>query len=276
VAEILKFGVGILSGFSESANADAALLMAQVLGKSRAWIVAHSDAVPSEQQSALFIEFCNRRRTGEPIAYILGSAGFYGREFVVDDRVLVPRPETEHLVEEAIRFIRGPMRVLDVGTGSGAIACTVAAETPATVDATDTSPGAIELAAANAQRLGLADRCSFYRGDLTAPVRHRRYDVVIANLPYIATSDLPKPPDSASFEPREALDGGDDGLTHYRRLLPQVAPLLKDEALIVLEAAPPTISKLFELTRSTFPSFAVERRRDYSGLDRYVRAVTLK
>jgi release factor glutamine methyltransferase len=176
--------------------------MAHGLGRSREWIVGHPVETLSERQVEKFIEYCNRRRAGEPIAYILGSAGFYGREFLVDGRVLVPRPETEHLIEEAIRFIRGPIRVLDVGTGCGAIACTIAAETCATVDAIDTSTAALEIAKKNAKQLGVADRCSFYRGDLTEPVRHDRYDMIIANLPYIPTGDLPTPPNSASFEPR--------------------------------------------------------------------------
>ena len=246
--------------------------MADVLGRPRAWIVAHPKEALSQRQVEKFIEYCNRRRAGEPIAYILGSAGFYGREFLVDARVLVPRPETEHLIEEALRFIRGPLRVLDVGTGCGVIACTIAAETCATVDATDTSTAALEIARENARRLGVTGRCSFYRGDLTEPVRHNRYDMIIANLPYVPRADLPKPPNPTSFEPREALDGGPDGMIHYRRLLAQLPPLLSANALILLEGAPPTISKLAKLVHSTFPSAVIERGNDYAGLVRYIRA----
>ena len=267
IEDVFHFGNTVLVECSESAHADASLLMAHVLGRSREWIVAHPEEILSERQVAEFIECCERRGRGEPIAYILGSAGFYGREFLVDARVLVPRPETEHLVEEAISFIRGPMRVLDVGTGCGAIACTIAAETCATVDATDTSRAAIELARENAQRLGVAERCNFYVGDLTEPVRHNRYDVVIANLPYIPTGDLP-----ASFEPREALDGGPDGLALYRRLLPQLPALLNENALVVLEAAPPTILTLGNILHFTFPHFTISVVPDYAGLSRYVKA----
>jgi release factor glutamine methyltransferase len=227
--------------------------------------------VPPAKESLEFATLCGRRKAGEPIAHILGRVGFCGREFLVDKSVLVPRPETEHLVEEAIGFIQGPMRVLDLGTGCGAIACTLAAETQASVDATDVSAAAIEVAAENARRLGVSTRCRFYCGDLAEPVREGRFDVVVANLPYIPTADLPQAPDSASFDPPEALDGGPDGLSLYRRLLPQLPPLLNDNALVLLEAAPPTMQELMELVRLTFPYFAIEGCNDYSGLARYVK-----
>ncbi len=272
VAALFDWGVHDLAERSESSRADVSLLMAHAMGRSRGWLVAQPDALLSEEQIAAFVELCNRRKRGEPIAYILGSAGFYGREFLVNDRVLVPRPETEHLVEDALGFIRGPVRVLDVGTGCGAIACTIAAETDATVDADDVSPAAIEIATENARRLGVGDRCSFYRGDLVEPVRGNRYDVVIANLPYVPTGDLPERPEPASFEPREALDGGPDGLGPYRRLLAELPALLGDRALTLLEAAPPTISQLAELVRRALRDWVVTVCNDYAGLARYVRA----
>lgn len=242
------------------------------MGRGREWLVAHGETEPSIEDATRFDVLCARRRTGVPVAYLLGTAEFYGREFAVNERVLVPRPETEHLVDEAIRFIRGPMHVLDVGTGCGAIACTIAAETNAIADATDISGSAIELAIENARRLGVADRCRFQEGDLADPVRGQRFDVVVANLPYIPTADLPKSPEPASFEPREALDGGPDGLTLYRRLLPQLPPLVNENCLILLESAPPTILKLREIVHSTFPHFTISVVPDYSGLARYVRA----
>ena len=192
--------------------------------------------------------------------------------FLVNQSVLIPRPETEHLVEEALRFIAGPMRVLDVGTGCGAIACSIAAETPARVDGTDLSPAAVELATENARRLGVSDRCSFQVGDLAEPFRGKRFHVIVANLPYIPTADLPQPPDPISFEPREALDGGSDGLTLYRRLLRELPTLLDTPCLVLLEAAPPTIGVLAEMTQTAFPSAAVSIVPDYAGLARCVKA----
>jgi release factor glutamine methyltransferase len=248
------------------------LLMAQALGRSREWLVAHPEGALSEEQASDFRDFCERRRMGEPIAYIVGSAGFYGREFIVNESVLVPRPETEHLIDEAIAFIRGPMHVLDVGTGCGAIACTIAAETAATVDATDSSVAAIDVARENARRLGASERVRFHDGDLTEPVRHHRYDVIVANLPYVPRENLPKPPDSASFEPRAALDGGPDGLAHYRRLLPELPPLVNEDAMLLFECARPTFGALRELVRLSFPNFLIEGGNDYAGLPRYIKA----
>ena len=139
------------------------------------------------------------------------------------------------------------------------------------MDATDVSPAAIEIAAENARRLGVANRCTFRCGDLVEPVRGRRYDVVVANLPYVPTGDVPALPGPASFEPRLALDGGPDGLALYRRLLPQLPAIVNDESLILLEAAPPTIEALAELARNFLPDFAISVVADYAKLPRYIR-----
>lgn len=274
VAALLSEEVDALLASSPTPRADSALLLAYALGRPREWLIAHGDAEVPEESARRFRSLCERRRTGIPVAYLTGSAWFYGREFVVNDAVLVPRPETEHLVDEALNFIRGAMRVLDVGTGSGAIACTIAAETNAQVDAIDTSASAIAVASENARRLNVEDRCTFYVGDLTEPVRGKRYDAVIANLPYVPTSDLPRPPDPTSFEPLIALDGGPDGLSVYRGLLPQLRALLNDKSLLLVEAAPPTMDSLLELVRATLSGSKIEEGRDYSGLPRYVRVTS--
>jgi len=272
VANLFTDGLQVLRS-SPSPRADASLLLSHALEERREWILAHGDAVASARQIAEFESLCRRRAAGLPIAYLLGRAHFYGREFVVDERVLVPRPETEHVVDEAIAFIRRPMRVLDVGTGCGAIACTIAAQTSATVDATDSSPRAIEVATLNAQRLGVDRRCRFHLGDLSEPIGNARFDLVVANLPYVPTADLPGAPEPVSYEPRSALDGGPDGLTLYRRLLAQLPPRLNQGACILFECAPPTIDQLKKLVHRTFPTFVIEGRPDYAGLSRYVKAV---
>lgn len=272
VAELIATGAAGLAASSSSPRADAALLLAHAIGRRREWIVAHPDAVASPEETACFEMLCVRRRDGVPIAYLVGSAHFYGREFCVDESVLIPRPETEHLVDEALRFIEGPARVLDVGAGCGAIACTLAAETRARVDATDLSPEAVSIARENARRLGLADRCTFYEGDLTQPVTGSRYGVIVANLPYIPTGDLPRAPDPVSYEPRAALDGGPDGLALYRRLARLLPSLIEPAGLVLLEAAPPTIERLAECARAALPTFSVTIGTDYAGLARYVKA----
>jgi release factor glutamine methyltransferase len=278
IADTLARGTGLLEHSSESPRADALLLLEHVLDRPRSWIVAHAGDASSAGDAAQFLALCGRRAAGRPVAYVLGSAGFYGREFIVNESVLVPRPETEHLVDDAIAFIKEMPRhhvpaVLDLGTGSGAIACTIAAETPAHVDAVDTSSAALDVARENARRLNVADRCRFICGDLIEPVKTGRYDVVIANLPYMPTADIPNRPNGLAFEPRIALDGGRDGLTVYGRLLPGLPEILNSHALALLEAAPPTIAALSQLAATALKDFVIEVRSDYAGMERYVRAV---
>jgi release factor glutamine methyltransferase len=274
INETLSHGISLLPESSGSGRADALILLEHVIGRAREWIVAYGDAQLSEAHFARFIDLCERRRRGEPVAYITGCTWFYGREFIVNNSVLIPRPETEHLVDEALTFLRRlgtAGRVLDVGTGSGAIACSIAAETKAIVDATDVSPEAVAIAARNGERLGVGNRCRFLCGDLTAPVKGERYDVVVANLPYVPTTDLLAAPDPTSFEPRAALDGGADGLAVYRALLRGIAELVNAKAVVLLEAAPPTIERLIELTQCSLRDSTVTIGNDYAGLARYVK-----
>lgn len=278
IANALARGTGMLEPTSQSPRADALLLLERVLERPRSWIVAHGEDCSAACDVAAFLDLCERRAAGRPLAYVLGSAGFYGREFIVDESVLVPRPETEHLVDDAIAYIRAMPRgrvpaALDLGTGSGAIACTIAAETSARVDAVDISAAALAVARENARRLNVADRCRFIAGDLIAPVKNERYDVVVANLPYVPSGDIPNGPDPLSFEPRLALDGGFDGLSVYGRLLPALTDVVHPHAMVLFEAAPPTIAALSCLTATTLKDYVIEVRSDYAGLERYVRAV---
>lgn len=214
--------------------------------------------------------------TGVPQAYVTGSKGFYRREFAVNEHVLVPRPETEHLIEDALEFMRAPerRRVLDVGTGSGAIACTIASEvSDAQVTASDVSLPALIVAARNAARLGVGARCSFALADI-APEGAGGYDVIVANLPYIPSADVPQRPDPVGFEPRLATDGGADGLEVYRKLLARAPSLVRAGALVLMEAAPPTMAGLLALSQAAFPGAAIGMHRDYARLERYVRIVT--
>lgn len=263
---------------------DERRLRAHVLGKDRAWLVAHDDATLTEEQSALFESLIARRATGEPIAYIVGEAWFYGRRFEVNPNVLVPRPETEHLIDDALAYLRGfeemaarhPV-VLDVGTGCGAIACTIAAELPnALVYATERSPTALEVAHRNASAHMNANtpNLCIELADLVPDDNALKFDCVIANLPYVPTDDLAPRPDATSFEPREALDGGADGLGEYRRLLEVLPQRLNPRALVLLEAAPPTIAGLRALVVGAFPGANVSVESDYARLERYVRGQT--
>ncbi len=254
---------------------DSERLLAFVTGRSPAYLRAHGDEPLDEATLARYNELNARLEAGEPLAYIIGTAGFYRREFMVDARVLIPRPETEHLVEAAIVFLRarGNSRVLDVGTGSGAIALTIAAEVPrARVDAVDASPEALVVAIENRQRLGLLDRqVAFYLGDLLEPVKKRRYDAVVANLPYVPEGEGDA---TLRFEPAIALYAGADGLDMYRRFFEGVPPLLRPGGLLLAEGAPPIAPGLFAIAQAAFPEATVTLERDYGGRERFIKVET--
>jgi release factor glutamine methyltransferase len=253
-------------------------LVANVTGRPIAWLRAYGETELSGKMESTLREFAARRASGEPLAYIVGTAGFHGHSFLVDSRVLVPRPETEHLVDEALAFVkdRDSARVLDVGTGSGAIACSVLAETSKNVhvDAIDVSADALLVAMANAHRLGVELRLTFFFGDASTPALRPFFDVIVANLPYVPTKDIAKAPDPVSFEPRLALDGGPDGLDQYRRFLKQAPRLLALGGLLLMEAAPPTIAELEQLARAAFPEAETSIGVDYGGRPRYVKVRT--
>jgi release factor glutamine methyltransferase len=249
-------------------------LLAFVTGKSPAHLRARADEPLPEDVVAKYHELNARLERGEPLAYIIGSAGFYRREFLVDPRVLIPRPETEHLVEAAVAHLGAynAPRALDVGTGSGAIALTLAAEVPqARVDATDASPEALIVAVANRDRLDLQKRVAFYLGDLLEPVVRNHYDAIVANLPYVPTGE--GDPD-LRFEPTLALDGGPDGLDYYRRFFARVSPLVNAGGLVLAEGAPPIAEGLLALAQAAFPGAVVTLERDYGNRERYVKVIT--
>jgi release factor glutamine methyltransferase len=196
---------------------DAELLLAEATGWDRAQLAANPEAEIPPPAARRFGEMVRRRLRREPVAYILGRRGFRRIELAVDPRVLIPRPETELLVELALEL--RPSSVLDLGTGSGAIALAVADELPGcAVTAADTSAAALEVARANAERLDLADRVRFVEGSLPPG---EEFDLILANLPYVAEADWPSlQPEVTEWEPREALLAGPDGLDAFRALIP--------------------------------------------------------
>src|SRR5215218_10802644 len=207
--------IALAAAGCESPRLDAELLLAAAMGVDRAVIVSDPGRAIEPDAARRFMEHAARRRDREPVAYILGTKGFRTIELAVDPRVLIPRPETEFVVEAALSLPEGA-RVVDVGTGSGAIALGLKAERPdLRVVATDAGAAALDVARANAQRLGL--EVEFLEGDLLGPVTGT-LDAVVSNPPYVATSD-PLPPEVARYEPREALYAGPDGLEIIRRLI---------------------------------------------------------
>lgn len=269
---------GLLVSQTGAEASDIQRILSYVTGRNDAWLRAFAETEISAKMEQQAREFAARRASGEPLAYILGTAGFHGHSFLVDNRVLVPRPETEHLVDEALEFIKDKERprVLDVGTGSGAIACSVLAATGnnVQVDAVDVSADALLVAMANAQRLGVEPRLTFFFGDISTPALRPFFDVIVANLPYVPTKDIALAPDPVSFEPRLALDGGADGLDQYRRFLKHAPRLLALDAIVLMEAAPPIIADLDALARTAFPEAEVTIGKDYGQRARYVKVRT--
>jgi release factor glutamine methyltransferase len=220
-----------------------------------------------------------RRAKLEPIAYIAGTKGFWKHDFAVDKRVLIPRPETERIVEEAAKALAArkeePLRIVDVGTGSGCIACSLAAEFPqATVVAIDASADALEVAAANATTLGLRDRVKLVRGDLLAPLlaRGSKVDLIVSNPPYIGTGERERMDEDVKLhEPELALFAGRDGLDLIRRLVVEAAQLLEPEGYLFVEHG----DLQGPATRAIAEAAGLEQvatLKDYSHLDRVLVA----
>ncbi len=251
---------------------DAHVLLAEVLGVERSYLLAHPEAVVRPEQAERFRGWLERAAAGEPIAYILGRRAFYDRDFTVTPAVLIPRPETELLLEQALAWAkpRSSVRAVDVGTGSGALAVTFAALVPqADVYAVDVSAAALAIARQNAERHSA--RVTFMQGDLLTPLLDRQFDLLMANLPYIAADEVPLLAVSR-YEPTLALDGGGDGLDLVRRLIAQIPQVTQPGALILLEIGAGQGAATLQIAQTLNPAFA-EVLPDYAGHDRIVKMV---
>lgn len=253
---------------------DAHVLLSEALGADRAYVLAHPEVVPTPEQADRFRAWLERAAAGEPIAYLIGRRAFYDRDFRVTPAVLIPRPETELLLEQALTWAktRPSLRAVDVGTGSGALAVTFAALVPhADVCAVDISAAALAVARNNAERH--AARVTFAQGDLLAPFlpAHPRFDLIMANLPYIASDEVPTLAVSRT-EPILALDGGGDGLDLIRRLITQIPHATAPHALILLEIGAGQGAAALDIAGALRPASA-EVLPDYAGHDRIVKIV---
>lgn len=231
-----------------TAALDADVLLAHVLGLGKEAVFAHPERQLSETDSTRYRDLVDRRARGEPVAYLRGFKEFYGLRFRVDPRVLIPRPETETLVDAARELIASrALTIVDVGTGSGAIAVAIAAHEPGVrVIATDSSRDALAVAETNALECGVADRVEFRHGDLLAPVTER-VDVVCANLPYLredAVGEWVGERTSLAFEPRVAVVAGADGLELIRRCIADLPRVLAPGGAALFECDPPQAALL--------------------------------
>lgn len=258
VSEILKKAEADLATVSDAPRIDAERLLVHVLKiHESSWLYAHGEEDLDKKTQKRFEELVRERATGKPLAYILGEWEFYGRPFYVTPDVLVPRPETENLIEEALKYIAPGMTVADVGTGSGVIAVTLARELATSsrrkaadspfvrgsksdlfplpyeggggraerdgvvkILATDISPAALKIAKKNAARHGVADRIEFLQGDMLEPIKNKKSDLIVSNPPYVPSAEINK------FEPRLALDGGPDGQRFVEQLAASGVPTI--------------------------------------------------
>jgi release factor glutamine methyltransferase len=216
---------------------DAVVIMAEVLGVNRAWIAANPMKILTESQDAQIDMLGAQRALGRPVAYLLNRREFYGRDFALDDSVLIPRPETETLIEAALARMAPKDTCLDLGTGSGAIAVTLACQRPeARLVATDISQAALRVARANAERHHCESRIEFMHGSWYEPVGARRFDVIVSNPPYVAVGDRHLQQGDLRFEPCEALtDGSADGLGSIRAVISGASAHLKSGGWLLLE-----------------------------------------
>lgn len=273
IREALAAGIRRLSATSTSPRLDAQLLLCHVLNVEKPYLVAHDDEVLSAANETAFSALLKRRADDEPIAYILGSSGFYDLDLRVTPAVLVPRSETEHLVEWALAEVdpQAAVTIADIGTGSGAIAVTVAKHRPqATVHATDVSTDALAVARQNAVAVGVA--VQFHVGSLAEPLIAAgiRVDVLLANLPYIAADEVLTLAVS-KHEPILALDGGPDGFNLIRALLRQVPQVCVPQARIFLEIGADQGMLAGATVAQILPDSSTKIIPDYAGRDRVVQ-----
>ena len=268
----------------ENPRLDAEVLLGAVLGKDRMYLYVHFDEPLEPAELARFRSYVKERAAHVPLAYVLGRREFMGLDFRVTRDTLIPRPDTEILVQCAVDFLRAraaegrdDLTLADIGTGTGAIALSVLHYTEGTrADAVDISPAAAEVARENAERLNLTERIEIHEGDLTAPLAGRSYDVILSNPPYIPSADIAGlMPEVCRYEPHLALDGGHDGLDIYRRLAADAPPMLKDGGVLAVEVGIGEAHDVAALMEAHPRIVRTEIRRDLGGIERVVVGYTV-
>lgn len=241
---------------SNSPRLEAEILLAAALGYERIQLYTHFDDIPQEPGLGNFRDWVKRRAAGEPVAYLVGHREFYSLKFKVDNNVLIPRPESEHVVVEAIEcareFAAGPLSIADVGTGSGCLAVAVAKHIPqAKIVAIDVSAAALKVARENANAHQLNDRIEFIESDVFERVPPRQFHLIISNPPYIGKDEVDTVEESVrKYEPEVALFGGSDGTAVIEKLLPASTERLIDGGFLVFETSPTIMNRCLQLVES--------------------------
>jgi len=274
VQELLAAADQRLAPLSDTPSLDAQVLFAHIVQKPRVWVVSHpEDEIRGEEQEQ-FEEAMKRLEAGEPLPYVLGKWEFFGLEFEVTKDVLIPRPETELLVEKAIDWLKAhpeKRTVADVGTGTGSIAVAIASHIPdIRILATDISPDALRIAKRNAERHGVDRQIEFVECDLLpAHPERSNFNMICSNLPYIPTEALLRLP-IFGREPTLALDGGTDGLNIYRRLLKLAPEWLAPQGIMLLEIEATLGMQILSLAYDSFSEVNIHLHKDLAGRDRLV------
>ncbi len=273
LAVVLRWASAYLSAHTDRPHVEAELLLAHLLDCPRVYLWAHPEALLTPQQAADYATSVRRRAAGEPLPYITGQIEFFGLTFTVTPDVLIPRPETETLVEAALDWVQAhPDAVaVDVGTGSGCIAAALAVQAPSLrLYATDISPAALRVARANAERHNVAERITFLEGDLLAPLPEP-VGLIVSNPPYVADDEWDALPLSVQQEPRLALLSGADGLDAIRRLLAQAQTRLQPGGLMLIEIGERQGEAAQALAQAAFPKADVAILPDLAGKDRILK-----
>jgi release factor glutamine methyltransferase len=266
--------------FSDTPQLDAQVILAHVIGHPRTWLIAHLETPLTPPQIDSAHRAFARLKAGEPLPYIIGHWEFYGLDFNITKDVLIPRPETELLVEKAISWLTSrpeARSVVDVGTGSGAIAISIAAHiSDAQILATDISPAALQVAKSNAKKFNVGNQIEFMECDLLPnsafSLQPSAFDLICANLPYIPTETLNNLPIYGN-EPTLALDGGPDGLDPYRRLLKLAPAWLAPNGKILLEIESTQGAQILSLAHDTFENATINLHHDLAGHDRILEII---
>lgn len=279
ISQLLSWTQNQLRFSADDYSVEAEILIKHALKIDKVLLYSSLDASTNEGDFQALNALVNRRVSGEPISYITGYREFYGLKLMVSPAVLVPRQETESLVEKAIEFLQnnntnGIRTIVDVGTGSGAIAIAISSQLPlAKIYATDKYSSALAVARTNVKRQRARPNIQLIQCDLLIGLREK-FDMIVSNLPYIPTDDIPQLPLEVQAEPIQALDGGSDGLALIARLIEQAPQYLKSHGYLCIEVSPQQVPDILSMTHSSMPDCTTEIIKDLYGSARIVAIKT--